>query len=91
MESEPTHVWELDLGADVVDVLIPFRDLGLVCRQVRADETERSGVKKKSYNHTPFVPGFPRHSCLHRRHGHIPAGGEMRLPWLLSWRLALPT
>ena len=89
MESGSTHVWELDSAADVMKVLVPFQNLGLVCCQVRADEAERGGVKKKPDDHTPFIPRLPGHSCLHRRHRHIPA--TTSFVWLSPWQQAPPT
>ena len=68
-----THVWELDSGADVVEVLVPFLDPGLVCGQVRTHKAHGGGVEKEADGHTPLIPHLPRHSCLHRTHGHVPS------------------
>ena len=35
-----SHMRELDSAADVMEVLVPFQHLGLVCGQVRAHEAQ---------------------------------------------------
>ena len=52
-------MWELDSAANVMEVLIPFQHLGLVCSQMGTHKTHGRRVDEETDNHTPFVPRLP--------------------------------
>ena len=54
-----THMWELDLPANVSKVLVSLHDLGLVGSKVGAHEAERGGMEKEPDTDCSFVACLP--------------------------------
>ena len=79
--EDVTHVWELDPTVDIVEVLIPFRHLGLVCGQVRANKAQGRGVEQEPDNHTPFITCLPRHARLNSTDSYVPLERRGEAPY----------